>query len=195
MSNDGNAGGIVSTIAGMALLYWLAVGLVWTLIFAVAAIILAFVIGITLLWGAFNYIRLANRAIADHNETEIKHLIIAPMLVPAGIMLGLFMTEVIHIAPMIDLMTLLEEANEHGYDTGESALISFMRLILMFAFAFLYVPFLWFGWAFAGRYSYKNSSFEGSVPISFSLWFGWGFAWALAIGWTHLQELVEKLSG
>lgn len=179
MSSNSGIGGAVGTLAGMALLYWMAVALAGVFVLAILGAIIGIVLIIATIYGIFAYLSKAGKAIGEHNREEILRLVVAPMSVPLGILVGTFLTQIIEFRTFSDYM-----ATYNPREVG-----AWTELAMIF-FPLFYALWLWWGWIIAGIISYSNM-FEDMWRTSFLLWFSWGFGWTMAVGWSDFVQLME----
>lgn len=177
MSSNNDSSDVIGTLAGMALMYWLAIGLLGAIIVALAGILIAIALGIALLYGVIIYFMEAADAIASKDERGILNLVIAPMLAPIGVFVGLFITEGMGTGSYVSYLSTASEAN-YEYEG---------LLVLLWLVVGSYLA---YGWAIAGYSSYQRTDPWKSI----SLWFTWGLACALMLGWSGLDELSRSVA-
>lgn len=182
MSSQADSGlsGVVGTIVGIGLLYWFSVIAAGVMLLAIASIVLGLVLVPVALYGAFSYIMKARQAVSSGDNKVAFSLIISPMLAPVGVVVGLFLTEVVNVRTFTDFI---------GYYEGTPGKEFLVALI-----GFIYAMWLWLGWIIAIIFSYTDTKGEARFFASL-LWASWGFGWAMALGWNHFVDMTKILFG
>ncbi|MBW3538325.1 hypothetical protein KY386_02425 [Candidatus Parcubacteria bacterium] len=174
MSSGNGSGGAFGTFVGMGLLYWMAVAMLGMAAFVVLGVLLVIAVGAALLYGVLVYLGAAGDAVASGDRDEIARLVVAPMAILLGVLVGLFLIEVVGV---------IDTGLVYYYIENPWAAMGFVKGFLLVLCAVTMSG----GYIVAGYFSYSRE--DAFLPGL--LWFYWGFSWSIGFGWDGFGYLVN----